>query len=75
MTISVFLKKKGEKLKKVEEAALKCSHKEAYFRTLFHAKFINALNTVVIRTADTDILVFALCDILLFATSQNFIKG
>ena len=63
MTISVFLKKtEGEKLKKVEEAALKCSHKEAYFRTLFHAKFINALNTVVIRTADTDILVITLCN-------------
>ena len=28
---------------------------------LFHAKFINAPNTLVIRTADTDILVITLC--------------
>ena len=42
------------KVRKVEETSLKCS------RVLFRAKFINAPNTLVVRTVDTDILVITL---------------
>ena len=31
---------------------------------LFHAKFINAPNALVIRTVDADILVISLCNML-----------
>ena len=49
-------------MRKVEETSLKCSHEEVDFWLSFHAKFINAPNTLVIRTADTDILVITLCN-------------
>ena len=47
-------KTEGENARKVEETSLKCS------RMLFHAKLINSPNTLVKRTADTDILVITL---------------
>ena len=56
------IKTEGEKVRKVEETSLKCSHEEVDFWLSFHAKFINAPNTLVIRTADTDILVITLCN-------------
>ena len=60
--ISVSIKTEDEKVKKVEETSLKCSHEEMDSRMLFHAKFINAPNTLVIRTVDADILVISLCN-------------
>ena len=52
----------SEKVKKVEENSLKCLHKEVDSQMLFHAKFINAPNTLVIITTDTIILVITLCN-------------
>ena len=49
-------------MRKVEEISLKCSHEEVNSRMLFHARFINAPNTLAIRTADTDTLVIVLCN-------------
>ena len=60
--ISVSIKTEDEKVKKVEETSLKCSHEEMDSRMLFHAKFINAPNTLAIRTVDADILVISLCN-------------
>ena len=56
-------KTEGEKVRKAEETSLKYSHEEADSRMLFHAKSINAPYTVVIRTADTDVLVITLCNL------------
>ena len=55
-------KTEDEKVRKIKETTLKCSHVEVDSRMLFHAKFINAPNTPVIRPVDTDILVITLCN-------------
>ena len=55
-------KTEDEKVRKVVETSLKYSHEEVNSRMLFHAKFINAPNTLVIRTDDTDVLVITLCN-------------
>ena len=46
-------KTKDEKVRKVEETSLKYLHEKVDSWILFHAKFINAPNTLVIRTVDT----------------------
>ena len=53
-------KTEGEKVKKVAETSLKCSHEEVDSGMLFNARFINAPNDLVIRTADTEIVVITL---------------
>ena len=65
-------KTEDEKVRKVEETSLKCSHEEAHSWMLFHAKFINVPNKLAIRTVDPLIQIFLL---LLFATWQNVCKG
>ena len=55
-------KTEDEKVRKVEETCLKCSHEEVDSRMFFHAKFINAPNTILVGTADTDILVITICN-------------
>ena len=60
---SFSFKSEGGKVRKVEETSPKPSHKEADSRMLFHAKSINAPNTVVIRTAHTDVLIITLCNL------------
>ena len=57
-------KDEGGKFRKVEETFLKCSHEEADSQMLFHAKSINAPNTLVIRTADRDVSIVTLCNLL-----------
>ena len=47
---------------RTEVTSLKSSHEEADSRMLFHAKSIAAQKKVVIRTADTDVLIIALCN-------------
>ena len=49
-------------MRKVEETFLKCSHEEVNSQMLFHAKFINAPDTLALRTVDTDILVITFCN-------------
>ena len=49
----------GRMVKNVEPF-LCCTHKEADSRMVYHLKSISAPNTVVLRTADTDILVIVL---------------
>ena len=53
----------GEKLRKVEETSLKCLNEEADYRMLFHAKSRNVPNTVVIRIAETEVLIITLCNL------------
>ena len=49
-------------MRKVEETSPKYSHEEVVTWMLFHTKFTNVLNTLVIRTADTNILVIIPCE-------------
>ena len=43
------------------EPFLCCTHEEADSRMIYHLKSITAPNNVVILTADTDVLIIALC--------------
>ena len=52
-----------EKVRNVKETSLKCSHEEVNSRMSFDAKFINAPNTIAIRTAAIVILVITIWNI------------
>ena len=48
---------------KTEDTQLWCNHEEADTKMLFHAGHLVAPSNVVIRTADTDVLIIALANL------------
>ena len=53
---------KNEKVRKLADTFLKCSHKEVHSQMLFNARFKTGPTALVINTADTDILIITLCN-------------
>ena len=57
----LYREEKG-KMTKTEDTLLWCNQKEADTKMLFHGGYLVAPNNVVVRTADTDVLIIALAN-------------